>query len=337
LIPGQRGDAMDPRDTLSPFGVLAFVAWDHAWNNFHFGKPGEIERTADLIRDAGIRTVRMDFFWSDLEPEPGRFDFARYDRIVKILRDRGLSLLGILLYNPRWREPWNAAPDRLAYAAYARAVVRHFKKDIRLWEIWNEPDHPTYWQPQDDLTSYSALLKCVAPQIRAEDPSALVVLGGMAFNFAAHLRQVYQKAGKEAFDIVNIHPFTNPLSDGPLRQLRDHVLEAQEVQKEFDDVAKPLWLTEIGCPGLTVSNDATTWWLGKSPNEEQQAAWLREVYTESLRWPGVERVFWAFLRDTPPHFGDAVDHFGILRADLTPKPAWHAYAAVTGASQQPWP
>jgi hypothetical protein len=145
-IPSSIG-AQDPRDPDSPYGVLAFLSWDHDWNGFHYSRPDDIIRAADLMKAAGIRMVRMDFLWADLEPEQGHFDFQKYDRIVKVLRDRDMGILGILEYNPLWHEKaFNDAPDQAQYILYARQVVRHFKKDVMYWEIWNEPDHPTYWQ-----------------------------------------------------------------------------------------------------------------------------------------------------------------------------------------------
>ena len=39
-------------------------------------------------------------------------------------------------------------------------------------------------------------------------------------------------------------------------------------------------------------------------------------------------IFWAFFRDTQDHFKDAVDHFGLVRHDFTPKAAYAAYRAA---------
>ena len=93
----------------------------------------------------------MDFLWSDIEPRPGTFDFKKYDFIVDLVSRHNIKILGLLLYSPAWSEaPWNHAPDPLLYAQYARAVsVARYRDRIKHWEIWNEPDHATYWQPQD--------------------------------------------------------------------------------------------------------------------------------------------------------------------------------------------
>ena len=56
--------------------------------NIHFTEPqlGELE----MIRAAGFRWVRMDFTWAATEPEPGRYDFAKYDSLVAALEKAGL-------------------------------------------------------------------------------------------------------------------------------------------------------------------------------------------------------------------------------------------------------
>lgn len=319
------GTSRDPRDNSSPYGVLAFFAWNHDWNNHHYPSIDTVKRDIDLMTVAGVGFVRTDFLWMDLEPRQGQFDFERFDTIVNALRDAHIGILGTLEYNPVWRNgQWNDPPDPALYEAYTRTVVRHFKDRVRYWEIWNEPDHAAYWSPQDELSAYSALLKRIAPVIREEDPTAKVVLGGLAKDWPFNLRRIYKKAGKESFDIVNIHPFVNPLDKNAQNTLRGIYIAVQRVMKEFGDETKPLWATEIGCPGVRAHTDKNSWWMGPSPTEEEQAAWVRSVYTVSLAQPGVQKVFWAFWRDTD-HFKDGVDNFGLVDQEAKKKPAFLAY------------
>lgn len=42
-----------------------------------------------------------------------------------------------------------------------------------------------------------------------------------------------------------------------------------------------------------------------------------------VSFPRVEKLFWAFYRDTENEFHDATDYLGIVRLDLSPKPAYH--------------
>jgi len=309
----------------NPFGVLDFLAWDHDWNGHHYPLK-DVKRAARLMQEAGVGFVRMDFLWSDLEPREGQFDFTKYDNLVAILAEHGLGILGLLHYNPAWRHgPWNAAPDPAAYERYAHAVVQHFKGAVAYWEIWNEPDHPTYWQPQDELQAYCKLLKRIYPVIKALDSQCQVLMGGLANVQSPNLERLYELAGGKSFDIVNIHPFVSPLADDAIGLLRRMVDDTRATMQRHGDGTKPIWITEIGCPG---SSENSTWWLGQCPTETQQAEWTMAVSTEALQWNNVEKIFWAFFRDTRVHFKDAVDYFGLVRHDFTPKPAYAAYQAA---------
>jgi len=213
----------------------------------------------------------------------------------------------------------------LANFLAARAVVKHFKGAVAHWEIWNEPDHPIYWQPQDNLEAYARLLKRIYPVLKEADPQCQVLIGGLTNTVSSNLERLYEQAGAESFDIVNIHPFVSPLADRPVEELRRMVDHTRGVMQRYGDGAKPIWVTEIGCPG---SAENQTWWLGKGLDENRQAEWVASVYAEALRWENVEKIFWAFFRDTQDHFKDAVDHFGLVRHDFTPKAAYAAYRAA---------
>jgi len=316
----------DPRDSQNPFGVLDFLAWDHSWNGYHYGAD-EVERAATLMEEAGVGFVRVDFPWSDIEPEKGRFDFEKSDRIVSILSKHGIRILAMLHYNAAWAGEWNEAPSESDFLIYAEAVVDRYKDRIRYWEIWNEPDSDIYWKPQDEMKSYVSLLKAVYPVIKKVDPTSKVVLGGLSQNIPISARRVYKNGGKDFFDVMNIHPFIDPLLPNPLELLRSEYRGVRRIMNLNGDGEKPVWFTEIGCPG-TGDTTRKNWWKGRNPTEAEQAWWVEALYRESLTWEGVERVFWAFFRDTPDHFKNGIDQFGLVRLDFSKKPAYEAYQRV---------
>lgn len=315
----------DGRDSDSRFGTLEFLHWDHGWNGHHNGgdKP---ERSVALMKEAGVGWIRMDFLWSDVEPSEGRWDFAKYDRLVDLLLKHDIKILGLLNYNAEWSgKDWNAAPDPAAFTRYAQAVVARYKDRVKYWEVWNEPDQAIYWVPQDGMKSYAELLKSVYPAIKAEDPTAVVLLGGLSGGAVGPLRQVYRLGGKEYFDVVNIHPFVNPLRPDALKELDRIYRAVKDVMMEHGDAAKPVWITEIGAPGVPHAGAAPNWWLGENPDEAEQAKWIEELYTATAEWHGLGKIFWAFFRDTPNHFLTGTDYFGLVREDFSKKPAFEAY------------
>jgi len=318
--------AQDTRDSDSPYGVLDFLHWDHPWNGHHYNKE-KMEEAVQLMKRAGVGFVRMDFLWEDIEPRKNHLDYSKYDGIVDLLAQNDIKILGVLGYNVSWNSrAWNAAPDIPLFVKYARRVVRRYKDRVKYWEIWNEPDVDIYWVPQDDMKTYGALLRAVYPALKSEDPTCLVVMGANSRYVPLGLRRLYMRAGKENFDIVNLHPFVDPLSPGAMELLRSAYRGTYKVMQSKADGDKPIWITEIGCPG--VDEVADNWWLGKNPSEAEQAQWVKKVYGEPLKWKGVKKIFWAFFRDTPNHFGNGTDYFGLVRRDFSLKPAYMAYQAV---------
>jgi hypothetical protein len=322
---------LDPRDSESRFGVLEFLHWDHDWNARHYAgdKP---ERVAALMKEAGVGFVRMDFLWDDVEPEKDRFEFGKYDRLVDTLDRNGVKILGLLNYNTAWGgDRWNAAPDPALFTRYACEVVKRYKGKVKYWEIWNEPDQDIYWAPQDGMKAYTALLKRVFPAIKETDPTAVVLLGGLSGAVVPSLKEVYANGGGPYFDAANIHPFTDPQTPDGLDRMRGICRDVKKVMEANGDAAKPIWVTEVGCPGVDDPDATQPWWLGKNPDEAAQAKWVEKIYAESKRWPGVEKVFWAFFRDTPNHFLTGTDYFGVLRRDFSKKPAFEAYKKASSA------
>ncbi|MDD5065802.1 MAG: beta-galactosidase [bacterium] len=325
---GLRAGPAASSGTNNPFGVLEFFAWDHDWNHHHYTKE-KVIKAADLMKEAGIGWVRMDFLWADIEPRSNQFVFDRYDEIVRILSEKDIRILGLLEYNPSWRAvAWNTAPEQESYIRYALRTAEHFKGKVKYWEIWNEPDEKTYWEPQDNMKAYSRLLKSVSSNLRRVDPECKIVLGGLSSTIVLSLRRVYKNIGSEYFDVVNIHPFVDPLLPNRLQILQGIYAGVYRSMKEYKDQEKEIWFTEIGCPGVKTPDKTNGWWNGMSPTEEQQAEWVNEVYTNCLQWKGVKRIFWAFFRDVPGHWNNGVDYFGLVSNDFSGKPAFLMYKKI---------
>lgn len=316
---------IDARASPSPFGIVEFLSWDHPWNRRHNASEN-LAKTLASIKEVGASTVRFDFLWSDIEPKEGQFDFSRYDPLMEALAKNNIKVLALLLYSPAWDgSDWRQAPDPKLYCRYARAVAGRYKKVVRDWEIWNEPDHPDFWQPQDQMRTYVQLLKRAYTDLKKEDPSCIVHLGGLSNALPGCLKNIYEQGAREFFDVVGLHAFANPLQPEAvvgLRSLYDEILSVMRANK---DAEKKIWLTQISCPGMIRPEDAEPWWLRPNLTEEQQAVWLKNVFQEALKWPNIGKLFWSFLRDTDRHFNSGVDYFGLLRHDFSKKPAFVAY------------
>jgi hypothetical protein len=323
LLANRKAVAMDPRDSASPFGVLTFLDWDHDWNDHMYNTPLKMDHAVRLIQESGAGFVRQAISWDEVEAEQGKFDFSKYDAILDNLEGHNLRVLGILCYTAEWTgQHWNTPPDTRLFSNYVRKTVERYKGRIKYWELWNEPDQKTYWADQDSMKTYTALLKTVYSLIKEIDPTAVVVLGSVNTPFP--LRDIYREGGKGFFDVVNIHPFVSPIKPEPLVKLKAIYTGTRKVMAEFQDENRDIWITEIGCPGIANGNTSVGWWEGKSPNDQEQATWVTQIYGEALQWPGVKKIFWAFFQESK-HFGNDIDTFGLIKRDFDTKPAYEAY------------
>ena len=140
-----------------------------------------------VAREMGIKWTRIHdcesiTHWRTVEPEKGRFAWA--DDKVRLARKHGVRILGEFLRVPKWAS--SAGPevkgsdvhqcpprDLDEFAAYVRATVAHYKRDIRHWEIWNEPYGSGFWRGTPE--QYAELAKVAVRETRAADPEAVIL------------------------------------------------------------------------------------------------------------------------------------------------------------------
>ena len=293
------------------------------------------------MKAARVQAVGLPIRWTTLEPERGKWDFTKVDRVVGALRDARNELLPNLLNVPPWASGVNPAevkgfPDTFPakrvedWREYVRQVVMRYHKQVRDWEIWNEENGEDFYKPLPNAEEYVGILKAAHETIRAVDPKAKVVLGGLQMNgiipnpwspvkVENFLQKIYDAGGKPYFDVVNIHPYVLATKDqGPAyaaKLVRDTVL----VMEKHSDAQKPLWITEIG---LGTGNGVT---------EQMQAEHLAGICEEMINVPQVKAIYWFLLRDMDKSVSGGEDTMGLISTTGRRKPA---YAAFVKAAKQ---
>ncbi len=297
----------------------------------------------DSLGSPGQVSARVTYYWSDIEPTDGVWQFAVYDELVKRATDANIPILGILGYAMKRvavaaadlpGDPWALSfcpPDDLEqFATFAGMVAARYPQ-VRYWEIWNEPNIDYFWRPSPDPARYLELLRRSYVAVKAANPNAVVLLGGLATGAGggqvspeSFLESVYQGGGKNYFDAVAFHPYDIGMS--PDSYLADSVNSVHHVMTRYADGNKPVWITEIG------------WFVGtggSAISEAQQADYLSRAFAILYNLDYVERVYWYNLKDysnpstpvTPspatacgPSVGTPVD-YGLFRYDGSPRPA----------------
>jgi len=315
----------------SPFGVNTAFRPDTP----------DLDARLRAMQDAGIKWGRQDFTWSRIERKKGEYDFAPYDRLVKQCRNHGILLFGNFAYGPSFYDP-RTSEGVEAYCNFARAATKHFAGTVDHWQIWNEPNGG-FWKGTPE--QYARLLAASGKAIHDANPKAKVLGLNMAFCDVLWAEKILKLVPYECFDIACFHPYRPPSApedrfdwweldqyvkswhrrdlkpDYPLvhMSLLEQTEELIKVMEKFGK-PKPLWITEM-CWNTHIHPYGTS--------ELRQADLAVRLYTLALASRKIEKVFWWTLKDGGTRQFDQADMVGIMRADLSPKYAYYAYAFMT--------
>lgn len=293
--------------------------------------PSSMDVPANLLSDLGVSWVREDFHWHRVEPRPDAWDWTFTDAAMRAILSRNIQVLGVLGPSVGWGTPYpNDTPNDVSYYPpnpdafddYVRGVVTRYRHYIHHWEIWNEPDYAIFWQPQPDVAAYTRMLIRTAATIRAIDPEAQVVLGGINPFDTTFLRGVAENGGWGSFDVIAIHPYVDPYGpeDGNLIAAADGV---RALAEHFG--SKPIWATELGWASGPGDRDAAG-----HTNEEAQASYLTRSML-ALWQAGIERIFWYSFKDDPNNPYGLI-RSGTDRSDYSSRKP--AYSALRTLNQQ---
>ena len=167
------------------------------------------DRVVEEWKANGVDVVRIFALWTRIAParRPAGFDGAnqhapgyewgRLDQAVRRVRGAGLKvMLTVSGPGPVWtsRSPGRGnprfKPDPAKYADFATAVARRYGADVDRYVLWNEPNLPSWLQPQASCVRrrctpvaphlYRGLVRAAYPAVKAADPDAEVLIGAMS-------------------------------------------------------------------------------------------------------------------------------------------------------------
>ncbi|HEV7745551.1 MAG TPA: cellulase family glycosylhydrolase [Pyrinomonadaceae bacterium] len=163
-----------------------------------------------MLSEAGFRWVRMDLKWDSTETKPGLYDFSEYDRLLETLKPYSIHTLFILDYgNPLYDSgaPPRTEAARQAFASWTVAAAKHFAGRGLLWEVYNEPNHSTFWPPAPNAQEYIALALAVGRAFRDSAPNEKLIgpaTSEIDFDF---LERCFKAGLLEYWSAVSIHPY----------------------------------------------------------------------------------------------------------------------------------
>lgn len=339
-------------------------------------------RAFETLADLGVGGVRLDLFWSAIEPTEGQPDEAIvswYQGFLAEAAQRGIQVYALLYHPPAW------AMDKLArdeqgfldaWRGFCRLVGQRFGQNLAIAQVWNEPNNFLAAIKGDAALFRTRrvgpitlpvgvpweLLASLFRIARAELPAGLPT----AFNPLANLLPFLPVSGTwldwepftdrllalagDAIDVVAIdhypdtwHPGTGPLEWSCL----------ETASRKARDPASP-WFGKAVIVGEVGYSSTPNFHLIERPfklgrffpEAERDEASMKAWYAAAL--PHVQKLLgpehfapnalgsWINLYelfDPPRPFGGhpalaIEDHFGLVRRDGTPKPAYHVVRAL---------
>jgi hypothetical protein len=328
------------------------------------------------LQRGGVATIRIAIDWGAIQPSrDGSADWDGVDALVERAAAANIEVLPFITGAPSWAVPSVfvpgsgrsvKAPAHLPAAAAAAtgwsrflglAVERYGPngdfwathpavpvRPIRAWQVWNEENFK-YFVAKPNPAEYGRLVKISSTAIRAADPGAQVVLGGMfaqpfgartargthkSINWFASdfLEAMYKRTPgvKSRFNGIALHPYT-----GSYTFLAPQIEEVREVLKAQHDPAKRLWITELGWSSGPPKSDGSNS-FAKGPNGQvtQLKGAFRLLERNQAKWK-IQRVYW-FSVDDALGACNFCDGSGLFKKGFVPKKSWFAYVKFAGGT-----
>ncbi|WP_407291189.1 hypothetical protein [Stutzerimonas zhaodongensis] len=289
--------------------------------------PDSSSKGLQLLRQAGIESVRTDAHWAFLERKRDQLKVERHwPAYLAGNEAQGIDNLFILGYGNLFHgdgEKPRSEPVRAAFNRYVAFTAQQFRGRIKHYEIWNEWDVENPTDPEFSQ-DYARLITDAAGIIRQHDPEAKVLAGavttkGIESGFAVRLVE----AGiMQSIDGLSLHPYVH------CRGREENTPEAwiewlAEVDLELSRAANqpvPLYLTEMAWPAHQGACGI---------DENLQAAYLARSFFLARTLANVRGYWWYDFRNDGTDKHEREHNFGLLRQNYSLKPAYRVLAAIS--------
>ena len=295
------------------------------------------------LESIGVTSIRTGADWADISyAGPDTYDWSQLDEEVSLIRSAGMSVDMVITGTPPWEADDGVSgtdigqpADPAAFGQFAAAVAQRYAPEgVQDYEIWNEPNNTVFWQPTPNPAAYVHVLQASYTDIKAVDPNALVITGGLApesnangdINEITFLKDMYADGAQGYFDALGDHPYSYPALPDTYEpwsgwsQMDSTPTSLEGVMAANGDANKPIWITEVGAPTGGPDSVGTT----------GQADEMTQAIDNARRSPWIGAVYLYTYQDSGGDAATDEDWFGLLNTDGSQKPAWGAVAAAIG-------
>ena len=328
------------------------------------GEISESEGLSKVVQAQSQWVRRAALPWPDVEPTEGARNWsavAGLEQELQTAASNGLTVILVVRYTPAWAQqragyPCGAIkPEKLgAFASFMRDAVARYSVTpyrVKYWEIWNEPDvAPEVVAPDSPFGCwgdasdpyygggyYADMLKQVYPAVKAADPQAQVLVGGLLLDCdprqpppgkdcmpSKFLEGILRNGGGPFFDGVSFHAYDYYSSalgqyvnanwqsawntTGPAMVAKAGFVKS--VLATYGVSGKFLMNTEAALLCDTCANDPVF--------ETTKAYYVAQLYAAAIT-EGLRANIWYTVLGWPGR------NSGLLDGSLNPRPAYSAY------------
>ena len=285
-----------------------------------------MERAGVATALAGADFVRSSIIWNDVEPKQGKWNWKYTDGYMDILTRNNLRWAPMLWFPPAWAKAkdWKPSytpvkkrlgfprPDYAAWEEYVRQSIRRYGDRIKVTEIWNEPELPSFanFSPEE----YAELLKRAAAVVRKEKPAVKVSTCGYTCLPGQHPRMTYPdfmprslKAADGSYDITSIH------GHGFFPDFCDMIEGFLKLRQELG----------VTVPWAANETAVSSSWCSRQVQAE--VLFQKMIFVHAK---GGGAYVWHNLRDLGRNPLNKEHNFGLLDHNFEPKEAYLAYHTV---------
>lgn len=290
-----------------------------------------LDKVLDMVQASGMKWVRADFNWINLNNQNGVFNWTAPDQMISKATARGIKVYPTLFGTPQWATDdamWNGVPRNVSdWTNFVTAAVNRYPQ-VTTWGIWNEPNLSQFWSGTRQQY-IDNILKPASDAIHAANPNAKAVGPELAHLVSADwddwLSDVLDQAS-DKIDILTHHSYgTNTKINQNLEGYNIiffHQDGLKDVLQE-KNWNKPVWLTETGW----MSDD-----YGLQGQADNYTTMLNQWMTNDPNRNWLDKIFFFDMQPSPPG-----DGYSILDGDMNGKPAYFALKDFISAHTVPEP
>jgi hypothetical protein len=338
--------------TVSAFGVGSYKS---EWLAGYNGTNGlDVNGLFDLsvAGQSNIKLYRARFRQDQVQSGSSFTQWTMLDNLVRQAALRDVTIEPVLINMPgEAYTPPTTSAALSTFGNFATAAVRRYgptgsywpacsctAHPIKVWEVWNEENIAPFWATPSP-SQYGTLLSYTRSKLRAVDPTARILMGGLAYPSSlsatkmdpnAFLQQTIAAAGTNSFDALAVHVYAsdparavNTLIAGTVNTLKTYAGTSGGVPRQ------QVWVNEFARP----TN------VGDAASQTAQRDWLDQflglLLPKGASW-NVGPLSWYAIRDYKnPSAASLRYGLRLTNADDTdagPKPSWTDYAGRSAAA-----